>query len=162
MFFINLPIGVVALVVGAVVLNETKESVRQRFDIPGVITLELGLLAIGYALDNAQNWGWGNDSTLGLIAGGVVLLLVFVVIEHSVSNPLVPLSIFRVRAVSVSTVIVLLDFFALFGVLFFISLYLQSVHGFSPLGAGLRLMPLTIAFAFAGPFGARMVNRFGP
>src|SRR3984957_2373576 len=96
-FFINLPIGVVALVVGAVVLNETKESVRQRFDIPGVITLALGLLAIVYGLVNAQNWGWGNDSTLGLIAIGVVLLLVFVVIEHSVSNPLVPLSIFRVR-----------------------------------------------------------------
>ena len=73
-----------------------------------------------------------------------------------------PLSIFRVRAVSVSTVIVLLDFFALFGVLFFISLYLQSVHGFSPVGAGLRLLPLTIAFAFAGPIGARLVNRFGP
>ena len=73
-----------------------------------------------------------------------------------------PLSIFRVRAVSVSTVIVLLDFFALFGVLFFISLYLQSVHGFSPVGAGLRLLPLTIAFAFAGPLGARLVNRFGP
>jgi EmrB/QacA subfamily drug resistance transporter len=161
-FFINLPIGIVALVVGAVVLNETKESVRQRFDIPGVITLALGLLAIVYGLVNAQNWGWGHDSTLGLIAIGVVLLLVFVVIEHSVSNPLIPLSIFRVRAVSVSTVIVLLDFFALFGVLFFISLYLQSVHGFSPLGAGLRLMPLTIAFAFAGPLGARLVNRFGP
>ena len=76
--------------------------------------------------------------------------------------PLVPLSIFRVRAVSVSTVIVLLDFFALFGVLFFISLYLQSVHGFSPVGAGFRLLPLTIAFAFAGPLGARLVNRFGP
>jgi MFS family permease len=73
-----------------------------------------------------------------------------------------PLAIFRVRAVSVSTVIVLLDFFALFGVLFFISLYLQSVHGFSPVGAGLRLLPLTITFAFAGPLGARLVNRFGP
>ncbi len=161
-FFINLPIGAVALLVGAVVLNETKESVRQRFDVPGVITLALGLLAIVYGLVNAQNWGWSNHSTLGLIAVGVVLLLVFVGIEHSVSNPLMPLSIFRVRAVSVSTVIVLLDFFALFGVLFFISLYLQSVHGFSPVGAGLRLMPLTIAFAIAGPLGARLVNRFGP
>src|SRR3984957_16859935 len=161
-FFINLPIGVVALVVGAVVLNETKESVRQRFDLAGVTTLALGLLAIVYGLVSAQNWGWGSHSTLGLVAGGVVLLLVFVVIEHSVRNPLVPLSIFRVRAVSVSTVIVLLDFFALFGVLFFISLYLQSVHGFSPVGAGLRLLPLTITFAFAGPIGARLVNRFGP
>jgi EmrB/QacA subfamily drug resistance transporter len=161
-FFINLPIGAIALVVGALVLSETKESVRDRFDVPGVLTLALGLLAVVYGLVNAQNWGWGSTSTLGLIAAGVVLLAGFVAIERVVSHPLVPLSIFRVRAVWVSTVIVLLDFFALFGVLFFIALYLQSVHGFSPVGAGLRLLPLTVAFAFAGPLGARLVNRFGP
>jgi EmrB/QacA subfamily drug resistance transporter len=161
-FFINLPVGVIALVVGALVLNETRESVRQRFDIPGVLTLALGLLAIVYGLVNGQNWGWGAPSTLGIIATGLVLIVAFVVIEGRVRSPLVPLSIFRVRAVSVSTLIVLLDFFALFGVLFFISLYLQSVHGFSPVGAGLRLLPLTITFAFAGPIGARLVNRFGP
>jgi EmrB/QacA subfamily drug resistance transporter len=161
-FFINLPVGAVALVVGALVLNETRESVRQRFDIPGVLTLAFGLLAIVYGLVNGQNWGWGAPSTLGIIATGLILIVAFVAIEGRVRNPLVPLSIFRVRAVSVSTVIVLLDFFALFGVLFFISLYLQSVHGFSPVGAGLRLLPLTITFAFAGPLGARLVNRFGP
>ena len=161
-FFINLPIGAIALVVGAVVLNETRESVRQKFDVPGVVTLALGLLAIVYGLVNAQSWGWGSRSTLGLVAIGLLLLVVFVAVERVVPSPLVPLSIFRVRAVSVSTVIVLLDFFALFGVLFFISLYLQSVHGFSPVGAGLRLLPLTIAFAIAGPIGARLVNRFGP
>jgi EmrB/QacA subfamily drug resistance transporter len=161
-FFINLPIGAVALVVGALVLNETRESVRERFDLPGVLTLALGLFAIVYGLVSAQNWGWGATSTLGLIAAGVLLLVAFVIVEHVVAHPLVPLSIFRVRAVSVSTVIVLLDFFALFGVLFFIALYLQSVHGFSPVGAGLRLLPLTISFAIAGPLGARLVNRFGP
>src|ERR1700722_7080183 len=161
-FFINLPLGVVALVVGALVLNETKESVRQRFDILGVLTLAFGLLAIVYGLVNAQNWGWGTASKSGIIAAGLVLLVGFVLIERRVRNPLLPPSIFHVRAVWVSTVIVLLDFFALFGVLFFISLYLQSVHGFSPVGAGLRLMPLTIAFAIAGPLGARLVNRFGP
>ena len=161
-FFINLPVGAVALVVGALVLNETRESVRQRFDILGVLTLAFGLLAVVYGLVNAQNWGWGASSTLGIIASGLVLLVAFVVVESRVHNPLMPLAIFRVRAVSVSTVIVLLDFFALFGVLFFISLYLQSVHGFSPVGAGLRLLPLTITFAFAGPLGARLVNRYGP
>ena len=71
------------------------------------------------------------------------------------------MAIFRIRAVSASTVIVLLDFFALFGVLFFVSLYLQSVHGYSPVGAGLRLLPLTIVFAIAGPLGSRLVERFG-
>jgi EmrB/QacA subfamily drug resistance transporter len=161
-FFINLPVGAVALVVGALVLNESRESVRQRFDVLGLLTLAFGLLAVVYGLVNGQNWGWGAPSTLGIVAAGLLLLVAFVVIEGRVRDPLMPLSIFRVRAVSVSTVIVLLDFFALFGVLFFISLYLQSVHGFSPVGAGLRLLPLTITFAFAGPIGARLVNRFGP
>ncbi len=161
-FFINLPVGAIALVVGALVLNETRESQRQRFDVFGVLTLALGLLAIVYGLVNAPNWGWGTASTLGIIASGLVLLVAFVIIEGRVRNPLMPLSIFRVRAVSVSTVIVLLDFFALFGVLFFISLYLQSVHGFSPVGAGLRLLPLTITFAFAGPLGRAWSTDSGP
>jgi EmrB/QacA subfamily drug resistance transporter len=160
-FFINGPIGAIALVVGLLVLNETKESVRQQFDIPGVATLALGLLAIVYGLVKAQSWGWGSGGTLGLIGLGLVFLGAFVVIEHVVTSPLVPLRIFRVRAVSVSTIILLLNFFALFGVLFFISLYLQSVHGFSPVQAGLRLLPLTVAFALTGPFGARVINRFG-
>jgi EmrB/QacA subfamily drug resistance transporter len=160
-FFINGPIGAIALVVGLLVLNETKESVRQHFDIPGVVTLALGLLAIVYGLVKAQSWGWGSGGTLGLIGVGLAFLGAFVVVEHTVASPLVPLRIFRIRAVSVSTIILLLNFFALFGVLFFISLYLQSVHGFSPVQAGLRLLPLTVAFALTGPFGARVINRFG-
>ncbi len=160
-FFINVPVGAVTLLIGILVLRETRESVRQRFDIPGLVTLALGLLAIVYGLIEAQSWGWGSDGTLGLVAGGVVLLAGFVWIESVVASPLVPLRIFRYRVVSFSTVIVLLNFFALFGVLFFVSLYLQSVHGYTPVQAGLRLLPLTVTFAFAGPVGSRLVERFG-
>ena len=132
------------------------------FDLPGVLTLAFGLLAIVYGLVNAQNWGWGSSGTLGLSPPGSCCwwpsssLSAWCSIRSSRSTSS------AIRAVSVSTVIVLLDFFALFGVLFFIALYLQSVHGYSPVGAGLRLLPLTISFAVAGPIGARLVNRFGP
>jgi EmrB/QacA subfamily drug resistance transporter len=160
-FYINVPVGAVALVVGLLVLNETRESERQHFDVPGILTLAAGLLALVYGLIEAQSWGWGSGGTLGVIGGGLVLLVAFVWIESVVAYPLVPLRIFRHRVVSISTVIVLLNFFALFGVLFFVSLYLQSVHGFSPVGAGLRLLPLTVTFAFAGPLGSRLVARFG-
>jgi predicted MFS family arabinose efflux permease len=91
-----------------------------------------------------------------------VVLAVFVIIEHLTADPLVPLGIFTGRSVSVSVVIVLLDFFALFGVLFFVGLYLQSVHGYTPVGAGVRLLPFTVAFAFSGNIGARLTERFGP
>jgi predicted MFS family arabinose efflux permease len=127
-----------------------------------VATLALGLLAVVYAFIKAPTWGWGSARFLGLMAVGLGLLAAFVAIERVVRDPLIPLRIFKERTVSLSTVIVLFNFFALFGVLFFISLYLQSVHGFSPVQAGLRLLPLTITFAFSGPLGARLTNRFGP
>jgi EmrB/QacA subfamily drug resistance transporter len=161
-FFINIPVGIVTVVIGSLVLGESRESKVGPFDFAGVACLAIGLLAIVYALINAQGWGWGNERTLGLIAFGIVLLVVFVIIEHSRQNPLVPLSIFANRSVSLSTAIVLLDFFALFGVLFFVGLYLQSVHGYSPVEAGVRLLPLTIAFAISGNLGARLTERFGP
>ena len=143
-------------------LSESRESKVGPFDIPGVACLAIGLLAIVYALINAQGWGWGNEKTLGLIAFGIVLLVAFVIVEQKRRNPLVPLSIFADRSVSLSTAIVLLDFFALFGVLFFVGLYLQSVHGYSPVEAGVRLLPLTAAFAVSGNLGARLTERFGP
>ena len=161
-FFINVPVGIATVGLGLLVLSESRQGQRRRFDIPGVVTLALGLLAVVYALVNAQAWGWGSARTLGLIALGAVVLAGFVAIEHVTADPLVPLGIFRDRSVSLSTVIVLLDFFALFGVLFFIGLYLQSVHGYSPAGAGVRLLPLTITFAFSGNIGARLTERFGP
>ena len=160
-FFVNVPIGTLAFVIGMLTLAESREAVLARFDIPGVLTLAAGLSAVVYGLVKAQSWGWGSGETWLLVGFGLVLLAIFVVIESHVSHPLVPMEIFRIRAVSASTAIVLLNFFALFGVLFFVSLYLQSVHGFSPTGAGLRLLPLTITFAFSGPIGSRLVERFG-
>jgi EmrB/QacA subfamily drug resistance transporter len=161
-FFINVPVGMATVALGLFVLAESRQGQRHRFDLPGVVSLALGLLAVVYALISAQAWGWGSARTVSLIALGAMTLAVFVAIERVAADPLVPLAIFRGRSVSVSTVIVLLDFFALFGVLFFIGLYLQSVHGYSPAGAGVRLLPLTVTFAFSGNIGARLVERFGP
>jgi len=160
-FFINVPLGALTVIIGMRTLTESREAVLARFDIRGVLTLAAGLTAVVYGLVKAQSWGWGSSGTWLLVGLGLVLLVVFVRIENHVSHPLVPMEIFRIRAVSASTVIVMLNFFALFGVLFFVSLYLQSVHGYSPIGAGLRLLPLTITFAISGPIGSRLVERFG-
>jgi EmrB/QacA subfamily drug resistance transporter len=161
-FFINVPVGVATVGLGYFVLLESRESERHRFDIPGVLTLAVGLLAVVYALVKAQSWGWGSTRTIGLIAVGLILVVVFIVIEHRTAVALVPLSIFGDRSVSLSVIIVLFNFFALFGVLFFVGLYLQSVHGYSPVAAGVRLLPLTITFALSSNLGARLTNRFGP
>ena len=161
-FYINVPVGAVTLVVGMVVLAETRESIRQPFDFPGIASLAIGLLAIVYGLVKAQSWGWGSTGTLVIVLVGVASLALFIFLENRAAHPLVPLRIFRNRSVSLGTITVMLDFFALFGMLFFVSLYLQSVHGYSPVEAGLRTLPLTAAFALSSPLGARFTNRFGP
>jgi EmrB/QacA subfamily drug resistance transporter len=161
-FYLNVPIGLVAFTVGAVVLAETRESVRQPFDFPGIISLALGLLAFVYGLVKAQSWGWGSLGTLLFVLGGLAAVGLFVVIERTTAHPFVPLRIFRNRSVLLGTIAVTLDFFALLGMLFFISLYLQNVHGYSPVSAGFRTLPLTAAFAISSPLGARLTNRFGP
>jgi len=161
-FYINVPVGAVAAAVGMLVLAETREPVRQHFDTPGVVLLALGLLAVVYGLVQAQNRGWGSPGVLAPIAGGLVLLGVFVAVEHRTAAPIVPLQLFANRSVSLATIAVLLNFFALFGVLFFISLYLQSVHGFTPVQAGVRTLPLTVTFAVSSQLGSRLVDRFGP
>jgi EmrB/QacA subfamily drug resistance transporter len=161
-FFINVPVGAATVGFGMFVLLESRESERHRFDIPGVATLALGLLALVYALVKAQSWGWGSTRTIGLIALGLGLCAAFGAIERKTPNALVPLGIFRDRSVSLSIIIVLLNFFGLFGVLFFVGLYLQNVHGYSPVAAGVRLLPLTITFALSSNLGARLTNRFGP
>jgi MFS family permease len=161
-FFINVPVGIATVGLGVFALLESRESERHRFDIPGVVTLALGLLAVVYALVKAQSWGWGSTRTIGLIALGIALLVVFSAIERTTTNALVPLGIFGDRSVSLSIIIVLLNFFALFGVLFFVGLYLQSVHGYSPVAAGVRVLPLTVTFALSSNLGARLTNRFGP
>jgi EmrB/QacA subfamily drug resistance transporter len=161
-FYINVPVGLVTLAVGMLVLAETRESVRHRFDVPGIASLALGLLAFVYGLVKAQSWGWGSRGTLLFVFGGVALLGVFVVVENTTTHPFVPLRIFRNRSVVLGTITVMLDFFALLGMLFFVSLYLQNVHGYSPVSAGFRTIPLTAAFALSSPLGARLTNRFGP
>jgi EmrB/QacA subfamily drug resistance transporter len=161
-FYINVPVGLVTLAVGVVVLAESRESIRQPFDFPGIVSLALGLLAFVYGLVKAQSWGWASPGTLLFVLGGVALLGLFVVIERTTAHPFVPLRIFRNRSVLLGTIAVMLDFFALLGMLFFISLYLQNVHGYSPVSAGFRTIPLTAAFALSSPLGARLTNRFGP
>ena len=91
-----------------------------------------------------------------------LLLVGFVYAESRASAPLLPLWLFKDRSVSMGSLIVLLNFFALFGVLFFVSLYLQSVSGYSALSAGLRTLPLTAVFSLSSPLGARITTRYGP
>ncbi len=160
-FYLNVPIAVLTVAIGVAVLPESREAVRQRMDLAGVVILASSLFALVVGVVEAQSWGWGSSRVLGLILAGAVLLVVFTLVELRTSSPLVPPRLFRIRSVSLGVVTVILSFFALFAVLFFVSLYLQNVHGFDPIAAAVRTLPLTLLFAATSLVAARLTTRLG-
>lgn len=162
-FLLNLPLGAVALAVTLGVVAESREPNPGRgFDLPGVAALSGGLFCIIWALIETDSHAWTSAYTIIFLAAGVVLLILFVIRELFAANPLLPMDLFKNRSLSGGTVLVILGFLCLYGVFFFVSLYLQNVHGYSPVGAGVRLLPLTGVFAFSAPLGGVMTEKLGP
>jgi EmrB/QacA subfamily drug resistance transporter len=161
-FYLNVPVGLVTCVFGVRVLGESRETVRQRVDVAGVLILATSLFALVFGIVKAQTWGWGDPTLLALLAVGTVLLGVFVLVEQRVEAPLVPLRLFRIRSVSLGVVTVVLSLFALFAVLFFLSLYIENVQGVGAVGAGTRTLALTLSFAVVSALAARVTTRLGP
>ncbi|MGW0461425.1 MFS transporter [Streptomyces tendae] len=162
-FYINAPIGVAAIAFGALVLPQSRNATgRERFDIPGLVLLALGLLAVVFGVVKGETWGWTSAGTLGAVAAGLVLLLVFGRYETRVEHPLLPMRLFRSRALTIGAIVTALNFFVMLGVIFFVMLYLQNVRGFTPVEAGVRTLPLSLASLVASPLGAALTQRFGP
>lgn len=162
-FFVNAPIGVVALVVSLLVLPRSKDSTgHHRFDVAGVILLGAGLVALVFGVVKGETWGWTSGGTLGSIAAGLVLLAVFCRYESGLGHPLLPMRLFRNRSLAIGTVVTAINFFVLLGVIFFVMLYLQNVRGFTPVESGVRTLPLSLATVVAAPLGAALTQRFGP
>ena len=161
-FYLNVPVAIITCVIGFNVLSESRESVRERMDVAGVVILAGSLLAMIVGVVQAQSWGWGSTRVIGLIVAGIALLFVFVLVELRTASPLVPPRLFRNRSVSLGVVTVILSFFALFAVLFFVSLYLQNVQGLQPIAAATRTLPLTLLFALSSLVAPRLTSRLGP
>ncbi|GAA2928016.1 MFS transporter [Streptomyces enissocaesilis] len=161
-FYINAPIGVIALVFSALVLPQSKNaSGDHRFDVPGVVLLALGLLVVVFGVVKGETWGWSSGTTLGTLAAGIVVLLVFGWYETRIAHPLLPMRLFRNPALTIGTIITAVNFFVLLGVIFFVMLYLQNVRGFTPVEAGVRTLPLSLASVVASPLGAKLTEKFG-
>ncbi len=161
-FYINAPIGVVALALSALVLPRSKDSTGDhRFDIPGVILLALGLSALVFGVIKGETWGWASAGTLGSLAVGVIVLVIFCRYETRVRHPLLPMRLFRSPALTIGTIVTALNFFVLLGVIFFLMLFLQNVQGFTPVEVGVRTLPLSLATVVASPLGAALTGRFG-
>jgi EmrB/QacA subfamily drug resistance transporter len=160
--FVNVPIGLLCAFLAPRVLLESRAEVQTRsFDIPGAITVTAGLSLLVYALVDAVNVGWGSAATLTKIAGALVLLALFIVIEMRQRAPLMPLSIFRLRTLRGADTVALLIGMSLFSMFFFVSLYMQQVLHYSALKAGLSYLPLAFGIILSAGAASAAVTRFG-
>ncbi|MGC5165823.1 MFS transporter [Luteimicrobium sp. DT211] len=162
-FFLNAPVGVVAILVSALVLPKgVPAAAKHQFDVAGVVLLAVGLVVLVYGVVQAQTWGWGSAKTLATIVVGALVLVGFGWFEARREHALLPMRLFRSSALTVGTIITVVNFFVLLGVIFFVMLYLQNVRGLSPVEAGVWTLPLSLASVAASPLGAAVTGRFGP
>lgn len=162
-FFINVPVGVLALVLGVLILLDHRaENAPRSFDILGIALLSAAVFCLVWALIKAPTWGWGDGLTWTFIAVSLVGFVLFAVWETKVKEPLIPLALFRSVALSAGVVLMILMAIAFMGGLFFVTFYLQNVHGMSPIDAGLHLLPLTGMMIVGSPLAGAMITKLGP
>ena len=160
--FVNVPFSVLAFV-GAFVLL-TPERTRARlvnFDALGAFLVTGGMLLLVYALVKAPDVGWGTTRTIALLAGAAVLLVAFVVNELIVANPLIPLSILRIKGVAVADATQLVAVGGFVPMFFFLTLYMQTVLHYSPIQTGVAYLPLTAGFIVSSGIASQLFSRIG-
>jgi len=166
-FFVNLPIGVFVLLITPVIIPDLRLGRRHRIDIPGVLLASAGLLAICYGLVEGQKYNWGKITgfiSIPLIIGlGVVLLIVFLVVQKLTQDrePLVPFAVFRDRNYSVVNWVSGVLAVGMMGIFLPLTIYFQSVLGFSALKAGLVMAPASVVSMFVAPVAGKTTDKIG-
>jgi EmrB/QacA subfamily drug resistance transporter len=160
--YVNVPIAAVAAVGALVAITETRVSGKARYDVPGVLTATGGLVALVYGFTKAQTDGWRADITVELIAGGAALLVVFLIIENFVANPLLPVRIIRHRSRGGADLSVMLGVLGMFGVFFFLNFYLQGILHYSTVKTGLAFLPMTGGVLAASAVASSLIHRIPP
>ncbi|MFG2262546.1 MFS transporter [Streptomyces sp. NPDC048720] len=162
-FFINVPVGVLALLLGLLILLDHRaKNAPRSFDLPGIALLSGAMFCLVWALIKAPTWGWGDVKTWGFIGASALLFVLFAVWETRVAEPLIPLGMFRSVPLSAGVVLMVLMAIAFMGGLFFVTFYLQNVHGMSPIDAGLHLLPLTGMMIVGSPLAGAAITKLGP
>ena len=165
-FFINVPIGIAALVATFAIIPDLRPGRQHGWDIVGIIVASVGLFAIVFGLIEGQRYSWGQIESYPItipevIGGGALLVVLFIVWERFQSEPLMPLSLFRDRNFAVANWISAAISFGMLSMFLPFTIYLQSARGFSALVAGLTLAPMSLASMVTAPIAGRMSDRIG-
>jgi EmrB/QacA subfamily drug resistance transporter len=158
-FFVNIPIGIVAFLASLRWVPESRSPEQRGFDLAGAVTVTAGLVLLVYGIVGTTDHGWTSARTLALMGGGLALIAVFLAIESRVHDPLVRLGIFRLRSIAGANSAMLVVAGGMFAIFFFASLYVQQILGFSPIEAGLGFLPLTAGIVLASGLAQQLVAR---
>jgi EmrB/QacA subfamily drug resistance transporter len=160
-FFVNVPVGIAALVLSPILLTESKDAHGQSHDIPGAVFVTSGLSLLVLGITQGYGWGWGSARTLGVFVASVVLLAAFALWEQRQREPLMPFSIFRLQTLTAANVAGFIMGTALFSMFLMLTLYMQQVLDFSPLKTGIGYLAVAGTAVIWANVAAAAVNRVG-
>ncbi|MFD4757802.1 MFS transporter [Streptomyces sp. NPDC058439] len=158
---INVPFGVLVLIGATVWLAESRAGGRHRIDLLGAVLVTVGLATVSYGIVQTEQEGWTAAATLVPLLGGVALLALFVLVEARTAVPLMPLRVLGTRAVAAANVAMIVMGSATFSMWYFMTVYAQSVLDYTPMQAGLALLPTSLAVVLGSTFAPRIMARVG-
>jgi len=163
-FYINVPVAIGAVAVTLFATRESRDdSIDRRVDIPGIVTLSIGLTGLILALVESTSWGWGSGRIVALLAVAAAALVAFIVVELKLSPaPMVQFEFFRSRAFFGANLIAFIVSFAMLGMFLLTALYIQNILGYTPLEAGVRFLPTTLMIVAIAPISGRLADKIGP
>lgn len=161
-FYINVPIGIVGMFMCSVLLRRGRVNSHARLDIPGVVLSTMAFASLVYGIGEAAGNGWDSPKVLGFIILGSISLVALIFVELRAADPLLDFKLFRSWNWTSANLIAWATTLALFGALFLVPVYLQSLRGLNPMQAGLVLLPSGLATMFVLPFSGIVMDRFGP
>ena len=160
-FFVNVPVGIVSLVLSPILLRESRDAHGQSHDIPGAILVTSGLVLLVLGITQGYGWGWGSARTIGVFAASAVLLAAFALWEQRQRDPLVPFSIFRLQTLTAANIAGFIMGTALFSMFLMLTLYMQQVLGFSAMKTGIGYLAVAGTAVIWANVAAAVVNRVG-
>ncbi|HEY7004640.1 MAG TPA: MFS transporter [Gaiellaceae bacterium] len=161
-FFINVPVGVLAIIVTRLVVTESRDtSANQRLDLPGLLSSAIALFALTYGLIEANKYGWTSGRILGLFAVAAIGFLVFILLELHQRAPMLDLTLFKNGTFAGANSVMLLVGLAMFGVFFYNSLFIQNVIGYSAVQTGASFLPMTCLIILVAPIAGKFSDRVG-
>ncbi|GGJ12103.1 MDR family MFS transporter [Streptomyces brasiliensis] len=161
-FYINLPVGVVALAVIATALHIPRRSAHHVIDYLGTLLIaSVATCLVLVASLGGTTWAWGSPQIIVLAVLGVVLAVAFVAVEHRAAEPVLPLKLFRIRTFSLAAVISFIIGFAMFGAMTYLPTFLQVVHGISPTLSGVYMLPMVVGLLLSSTVSGQIVSRTG-